>query len=251
MIRAPIRLALLAAWAIAWGIIALVPAILTLGSHAAFARTGPVLMKGFSKGICAILGIRIERSGEPPPHGACFVAPNHWSYVDVFVLGSLYRSLFVSRADVAGWPVVGLFARAGGTLFLRREIRRDAARVGGDVEQHLRGGRCVTAFLEGGAGRGDEVRPFKSALAEAPALTGAPCVPVALRYTLPLDPALDPGTVVAWIDDDFVAHAWRLMRTRRVCARVTFLPPRSGADRKELARLLERDVRAAIRDTPA
>jgi len=250
VIRASARILLLALWCLCATPFPIVAFVFTLGSRTARARTGPFLNRYFSRGVCAILGVRIERTGDPPPPGGCLVTPNHWGYVDVFVLGAIYRSVFVSRADVAGWPVIGAFARAGGTLFLRREVRRDTARVGDDVEHHLRLGCRVTVFLEGGAGDGRSVRPFKSGLVSAAVAAGAPCVPVALRYTLPRDPDLDPGEVVAWTSDEFLAHAWRLLALRRIDAEVMFLPPRTGTDRKRLARELESDVRAVIERAP-
>ncbi len=245
MIRASLRLLLIVLWSLAFAPTPLLAALATLGSRRGAARTGPFLMKGFSTGICAILGVRIEPTGEPPS-GACLVAPNHWGYVDVFVLGSLYRDLFVSRADVADWPIVGIFARAGGTLFIRRDIRKDAARVGDAIERDLRLGGRVTAFLEGGAGDGTHVRPFKSALVQAAVAAGVPCVPVALRYELPAGLGLDAATAVAWIDGGFFGHLWRLLHVRRIDAKVSFLPPRTGTDRKALARALEGDVRAEL-----
>lgn len=206
-------------------------------------------MTGFSRGLCAILGVRVEVRGPPPPAPA-FVAPNHWGYLDIFVLGSLYRGLFVSRADVEDWPVFGYLASSAGTLFLRREVRRDAVRVGDEIGDALRGGLRVTAFLEGGSGLGTSVRPFRSALLEAAVAAHVPCVAVAIRYELARDPGLDPSHVVAWIDGGFLGHVARLARTRRVVAHVTFLPPRTGADRKALARLLQGDV-AAVIERPA
>ena len=246
MIRPSIRLVLLVCWLAGFALIVIVASILTLGRRRAIARVGSTLLTWFSAGLCRIFGIRVTSTGTALPAGACLVTPNHWGYVDVFVLGSLYRTLFVSRADVADWPVIGFFARAGGTLFIRREIRRDAARVGDEIETSLWLGSRVTAFLEGGAGDGIRVRPFKSALVEAAVTSRAPCVPVAIRYTLPANPELSPSTTVAWIDGDFTRHLWRLMGTRRIEAGVTFLPPRTGSDRKELARQLEEDVRAAL-----
>ena len=243
MIRAPVRLLLLALWALLAAPFPVACFLVTLGSRTARARTGPFLNRIFSRGICAILGIRIGRTGAPP-RGACLVTPNHWGYVDVFVLGAVCPSVFVSQAEVARWPVIGPFARAGGTLFLRREVRRDAKRVAGEIERLLRGGCRVTAFLEGGDSDGRDVRPFRSPLVSAAVAAGAPCVPVALRYSLPRDPGLDPGALVAWTSDDFVGHAWRLLALRRIDAHVTFLAPRTGTDRKRLARELEADVRA-------
>jgi 1-acyl-sn-glycerol-3-phosphate acyltransferase len=246
MIRASVRLALVVLWSLAAAAASVVTTILTLGSRQAGARIGPILLRAYGLGICRILGLRVEVSGVPPAAGACLFTPNHWGYVDVFVLASCCRSLFVSRDDVARWPVVGVFVRSGGTIFIRRELRRDAARVVAEISDRLRDGLRVTAFLEGGAGPGVVVRRFRSPLLEAATTSGAPCVPVAIRYRLPSNPELDPSAVVAWTDGGLGAHIWRLMHVRRIDARVEFLAPRTGSDRKALARLLEDDVRASM-----
>lgn len=245
MIRAWIRLAAVALWCLLFVPITLAARLLALRRPKAAARSGARLLTGFSRGLCRILGVRVEVRGEPPPSPA-FVAPNHWGYLDIFVLGSVYRGLFVSNADVAGWPLFGYLSRTGGTLFLRRDVARDTARVGGEIGQALGYGVRVTAFLEGGTGPGTTVRPFRSALLESAVAAGAPCTAVAIRYELPRDPELDPSKVVAWTEGGFVPHVTRLVRVRRIVAHVTFLPPRTGADRKELARQLEADVASAL-----
>ncbi len=246
VIRACFRLLLLAAWSLVATPVALLVGLAALVRPEIAARIGPSLLALFAQGVLLILGIRPKVEGERPRPGS-FAAPNHWGYVDVFVLGALYRSLFVSRADVAHWPVLGPFSRVAGTLFIERSRRRDAARVGSEIERHLRLGRCVTAFLEGGSGRGDVVRPFKPPLLEAAAASGAPCVPVAIRYRLPRDPGSDPSECVAWVGEvTFTRHVWRLLHLRRIEAHVRFGAPRTGGDRKALARQLEEDVRAAL-----
>ncbi len=246
MILASVRLVLVLLWSLAAMAAALCAVVLTLGAERARARIGPCLMQGYSRGLCTILGVAVRTDGTPPAAAASFVAPNHWGYLDVFVLASIYRGLFVSRADVADWPVVGWFARAGGTLFIRRESRRDARRVVSEIERRLRAGGRVTAFLEGGAGQGVVVRPFKSPLVQAAVAAQVPCVPAAIRYRLPRSPGIDPVATVAWIDGGFGAHLWRLMGVPRIDAHVVFGAPRIGADRKPLARGLEDDVRAAV-----
>lgn len=246
MIRASLRLLGMALLSLVTPLVVALAVIVTLGNKRAYLWIGPFLMMQFSRISCRILGIRIERTGDLPPPGPCFVAPNHWGYIDVFVLGSQFRSHFVSRADVADWPVMGFFARAAGTLFIRREVKRDAARVGDALEHHLRAKCRVAAFLEGGTGRGTEVRPYKSSLLEAAVATGCPCVAAGLVYSLPRDPGVDPTTAVGWIDGSFTEHVWKLLRLRRIHVKLVFAAPRTGTDRKVLARLLEDDARRAV-----
>jgi 1-acyl-sn-glycerol-3-phosphate acyltransferase len=245
LIRATLRLAALVLWTLAALAFLLAAALVTLANRNVAARLGPALLRAYACGFCALAGIRVARTGALAPAGA-LVTPNHWGYVDIFVLGSIYRGVFVSRADVAGWPLVGVCARAAGTIFLRRELRKDTVRVGTEIARFLRAPCRVTAFLEGGAGDGTRVRPFKSALVESAVVTGAPCVPVAIRYRLPRDPDADPAVAVAWIEGHLVAHLFGMLRLRRIEADVAFLAPRTGTDRKALAKQLEADVGAAL-----
>ena len=214
-----------------------------LGLHA----TGWIMHR-WARLLCRCLGIRLRVEGPRPPRPA-FLAPNHVSYLDIVVLGSLCEGFFVSRADLRDWPILGPLARLGNTIFLERERRRDTRRAAGEVERVLGLGARIVVFLEGRAGPGDGVRRFNPSLLEAAARTGVPCVPVALRYRLPDAPDADTTDVVAWHDaSPFPAHAWRLLRLGRIEATLRVLPERHGDDRKALATVLEDDVRAALAD---
>ncbi|MBT8402501.1 MAG: 1-acyl-sn-glycerol-3-phosphate acyltransferase [Gemmatimonadetes bacterium] len=214
-----------------------------LGLHA----TGWIMHR-WARLLCLCLGVRVRVEGDRPPRPA-FLAPNHVSYLDIIVLGSLCEGFFVSRADVRDWPVLGPLARLGNTIFLERERRRDTHRAAGEVERVLGLGARIVVFLEGRAGPGDHVRPFKPSLLEAAARTGVPCVPVALHYRLPQAPEADTRQVIAWHDSSpFPSHAWRMARLGRIEATLRVLPERHGADRKTLAAALEADVATALAD---
>ena len=242
------RLTLAAAWTAVVGPLPLLILAASFGSRRVVAVTGPIATRLWSAGLCRILGIRVTRHGDLPARGApVFVTPNHLGYVDMLVLASIYGGHFVSRADVATWPVIGPLARAGGTLFVRRDVRRDVRVVGDEIEHRFGMRHRVTAFLEGRSGRGDVVLPFRTSLLEPAVAGGLPCVPVAVEYRLPRDPHLDPGDVVAWTgDQEFGSHVMRLLELRRIDVVVRFLPARRGTCRKELGRLLEEDVRSAL-----
>ena len=204
------------------------------------------IMHRWARLVCRCMNVRVTIEGERPPRPA-FLAPNHVSYLDIIVLGSLCEGFFVSRADLADWPVLGPLARLANTIFLERERRRDTHRATGAAEAVLQLGARIVVFLEGGAGPGDHVRSFKPSLLEAAARTGVPCVPIALCYRLPDAPESDPRDVVAWHDSSpFGSHARRLFRMGRIEATMRVLPARHGDNRKALAAVLESDVRAAL-----
>jgi len=206
------------------------------------------VMHRWARLLCLVMGIHVTITGPKPPRPA-FLAPIHVSYLDIVTVGSLCEGLFVSKASIRSWPGLGHLARLGGTIFLERERRRDTHRVAGEAERVLGLGARMMVFLEGSAGPGDIVRKFRSSLLQAPVSLGVPCVPVALRYTLPEHPELDTREVIAWHDHSPLhVHMWTLACSGRIDVEVRILPAREGADRKVLAAALEEDVRVALNE---
>ncbi len=204
------------------------------------------IMHRWARLLCFVMGIHVTITGPKPPRPA-FLAPNHVSYLDIVTVGALCEGLFVSKAAIRNWPGLGHLARLGGTIFIERERRRDTHRVAGEAERVLGLGARMMVFLEGRAGPGDIVRPFRSPLLQAPAQLGVPCVPVAIRYTLPERPEADTREVVAWHDHSPLhVHMWELACSGRIDVEARILPPREDTDRKRLAAVLEADVRAAL-----
>ena len=93
---------------------------------------------------------------------------NHVSWLDIPALhASAPQARFVSKSAIAHWPLLGRLARAGGTLFIERERKRDALRVVHEVADALRGADAVAVFPEGTTGAGHDVLPFHANLLQA------------------------------------------------------------------------------------
>jgi len=75
---------------------------------------------------CRILNLRIRQTGEPIPSEPVLIVANHIGSSDIFVLGALFKSFFVAKLDVRGWPGVGWMAEAGGSVFVDRDRRQSA-----------------------------------------------------------------------------------------------------------------------------
>lgn len=98
-----------------------------------------------------------------PLHGRAAVVANHTSWLDVFVLNASKRVFFVSKAEVAGWPGIGVLARATGTLFIERN-RRHAQAQTKLMQTRLLAGQKLLFFPEGTSTDGLQVLPFKTTL---------------------------------------------------------------------------------------
>jgi len=238
--RAVCLLAVTGAMVAAW----LVGALPLLPSRAARSRWRRVCMRGWCRGVLWALGVRLAVRGAAPT-SARFLVCNHLSYLDVVALGSVLPVAFVSRADVANWPLIGPLARWFDTVFVPREQKRKLPEVNAVVARRVADGCALVVFAEGTTTAGDRVLPIKPSLLEPAVAAGVPVQAACLRYaTRP--PDAPAAMAVCWVGDAaFAPHGYALLALRRIDAELAFAPtPRIASDRKELAAALDADVRA-------
>lgn len=190
-----------------------------------------------------VLSLEISVSGAPGEHAALFVS-NHVSWLDIPVLGGATGVHFLSKAEVAEWPLIGALATAAGTLYIRRgggQVRERTRQIA----QHIAEGRSILVFPEGTTTDGADVRDFHAPLFAAATAGGHPVQPVAIRY---LGDGDAPHALAPFIgDDEFHVHLWRLLLEDQVRVEVAFLPPLRGVqDHREAAQAAHAAVRAAL-----
>jgi 1-acyl-sn-glycerol-3-phosphate acyltransferase len=209
-------------------------------------RFRPIAAARFSRwwslGVLRILDIKVRTHGRPPAP-PFFLVTNHLGYLDIAVIASRIPCTFVSKSEVAGWPVFGTLASLAGTLYVDRGSRRDAGRVNRLIPDHFAAGGSLTLFPEGTSTAGYEVAPFRSPLLEFPAATRHPVHCAALRYRAPEGSAFAAASMCWWGDAPFLPHFLNLFRMRGMEADLAFAPrPVSGSDRKSLALILREEV---------
>ena len=199
----------------------------------------PAVIGAWARLALWLCGLSFRRRGAPMRHPGALVA-NHASWLDIVALQRATAVFFVSKAEVAGWPGIGVIGRAIGTVFIERratEARRQNAVIG----ERLRRGDRLCLFPEGTSTDGLRVLPFKSSLFEAfcePALRDLVWIqPVSILYRP--RPDLPPAFYGWWGDMDFGAHLVAVLaRSRGGVVEVLFHPPLrvvDFADRKVLA----------------
>jgi 1-acyl-sn-glycerol-3-phosphate acyltransferase len=57
------------------------------------------------------------------------IISNHASFLDIFVLSALFGSVFVSKAEIKYYPVIGQIAWLMGVIFLNRDSSHERLRV--------------------------------------------------------------------------------------------------------------------------
>ena len=204
------------------------------------------IMQRWAVKMLRCLGVTVRVSGAPQA-GAVLMVANHVSWLDIPALhASAPRTRFVSKAAVAHWPLLGSLARAGGTLFIERERKRDALRVVHEVADALRQADAVAVFPEGTTGAGHAVLPFHANLLQAAITTDTVIQPVVLRYSEPGQPV---SVAAQYIDDTtLVESVMKVCRARGLVVDVHFLPAEpSELDRRALAEHLRERVASELR----
>ncbi|MDF1630688.1 MAG: lysophospholipid acyltransferase family protein [Alcanivoracaceae bacterium] len=190
-----------------------------------------------------ILAVRMEVNGMPL-QGTVFLVSNHVSWLDIPLIGVQRPVHFLSKAEVRGWPLIGLLAQAVGTLFIRRGSGESQSKSV-EIAEHLKLGRTILVFPEGTTTDGRSVKRFFSQLFAAPALANVPVQPLALRY---LDSHGQLDTSLAFVgDDDFHLHLWQMLRRDQVVVQLSWGEPMvANEDRDQLARQAHRAVTAML-----
>lgn len=238
-------------------------AIILLGASA-FGRSARencvmALTPAFSYLVAASIGLRISVIGRRDPRARVFVG-NHVTYLDILVAGAGVGGVFVSRHDVKDWPVIGLFARLAGTVFIDRRSLHSAVESAADVSERIGRGVRIALFPEGGTTGGLSVGPFKPFLFNTLAGSGALVQPFTINYTMLGSRRLteEQRSLVYWFDPapSFPAHGWRLLKLPRTSVTITFgepvaAPTETGKDAaREFAERLREQVAARLEPLP-
>ncbi len=197
--------------------------------------------RAWSGQLLRILGLHLRVEGQPRP-GAKLVVSNHVSWLDIVAINAVVPSRFVSKAEVAHWPLIGRLVTYAGTLYLVRERRRDAMRVLGLMSQAMKDGDTVAVFPEGTTGPGDHLMHFHPNLLQSAIDAQVPVQPVVIRYSDPLH-RFSPSP--AYVGDmTLMQSLWWVVSAKKVTIHVSLLAAHSvsHADRRALATLLHQEM---------
>ena len=238
-LRAVRRAALLAFWTLLAIPVQAVLLLLPGKAHVRFARLYWLVFRH-------LFGVRLRVIGSPArgipdaSRPVVFVS-THCSWLDVPVLGSALYACFVSKDEIADWPLISTVARLGRTVFVSRSRARTREERDA-MQRRLREGDNLILFAEGTTSDGSRVLPFRTAFLSVALGPDPPLVqPVSLVYDRLA--GLPVGRYTRWIfayygDTAIGPHFWRLARWRGLGATMMLHPPLDPggfADRKALA----------------
>ena len=206
------------------------------------------LVGWWSAKLVRIIGLEVRVCGDPPVRGetGAMIAANHVSWLDIFAISSVRPTRFIAKSEIRDWPLAGWIAERAGTIFIRRERRRDTARINERVHTALQEGDCVGLFPEGTTTEGDALLAFHTSLFEPAVANAAHVHPCGVRYVRP-----DGSTcrAMAYVGEiSFMQSLGLAIRQRGVVVHVAFAPAieAAGRDRREVARLAEASVASLL-----
>ena len=203
------------------------------------------IRRNWCAGVCRILNVQVETVGQPSPETRLWIA-NHISWLDIIALGARHPLLFVAKAEVANWPVMGYLALRLGTLFVRRGDAEQTTFVAEQMAWQLRQGRQIMLFPEGTTTNGERVLRFHAKLLHPAQLANVQVQAMGLEYQG------ESKQVAPFIgDDDFLPHLLQICTLDRIPLRVHYCQPLpAGLHRDILAQTTRKQVVAALYPKP-
>jgi len=179
----------------------------------------------YCRNIHRWMGIRVTVEGKLPDH-ACVLVANHRTYIDAVMVPSPHPLVFVAKAEVKKWPVVGWGGNALRTIWVDRSSAesRKATRV--EVKKRIEDELSVIIFPEGTTHVGPDLMEYKMGMFKMCADGDFPICPIAMEYR---------HQDVAWVQDMlFIPHAFQVFRHRYIDVAVRFGEVQYGDDPVEL-----------------
>ena len=195
-------------------------------------------------------GMRARVIGVPLRSHVLFVS-NHLSWLDILVIAGTSGAAFVSKDDIARWPVIGWLSRLNNTVFVARTERGAVKGQADELRNALARGQPVALFPEGTVSVAGEVLPFRASLFASlfPPLAKVKVQPVAIDYG-------EASADIAWVEGESIVANARRIFSRRGPMPVTLrflepVDPHIYGDRKALAARSRLEIVEALKGSAA
>jgi 1-acyl-sn-glycerol-3-phosphate acyltransferase len=128
---------------------------------------GPWLVQFYAKICLKIFRVKIECADKiqvpDKKNKKIILLSNHVSYMDIFLLAALYRTLYVSKIEVKHYLLIGQIAWMIGIIFLKRNLPEERHKliriIANDPHK-----RIITIFPQGTTSSNANPLPFKAGI---------------------------------------------------------------------------------------
>ena len=138
------------------------------------------LIQKFCKKSLKALGIEVIALAPIPTHHALW-ASNHISWLDIPVVGSIVPTFFLSKAEIARWPVIGWLATTANTLFIQRGSG-DTSKISEQMSKFLSQGYPIVFFPEATTTDGSAIKRIYGNLLQSAMDSQVAIQPIVICY---------------------------------------------------------------------
>jgi len=192
-------------------------------------------------------GFQLRIIGEPPRNG--LIASNHLSYLDILFYGATVPCVFVSKIEVRGWPLLGLLAALGGSVFVDRQSAASAVEAAGEIEKLLAARILVLVFPEGTSSDGAGVLRFHASLFEPAVRASASVTAAAIGYSAGAG-AIERD-LCYYADLSFAPHLLETLQLPNIVATLRFASAEPIYGERKQAAMLTREAVVQLRSAIA
>ena len=181
--------------------------------------------KGFLKAFNITLTINHPERLLALRDSAYLLVSNHLSYIDIILLASIEKLVFITSIEMGNDPFLGKATRLGGSLYTDRKKPVSLKNEIQNFSDAIAQGFKVVLFPEGTSTNGSTVQDFKRSLFQIALNVNCPVLPVCIKYTTIDGQAINENNpdLVCWYGDmTFGPHFWALLG-RKIEVEITIL----------------------------
>lgn len=205
-------------------------------------------IKNWSKRLLNILKIHLEINQDLNKllsSNHFLIVSNHISWIDIFLINSIFPTSFLSKGDVARWPLIGKLTKCADTIYIKRGNKKSLLIASNQIEKKLNEMDSVIFFPEGFATDGSKLLAFKSNFFQTAINCNINILPLAIRYTS--DGKFTTAPSYAG-DISLVQSMLTLIRIKNLTAHIAMLPVISNKEnRKVIANEARQRIYKALR----
>lgn len=176
------------------------------------------------------------------------IVSNHISWLDTVIMLRLCFVQYIGKKEMLNWPILKSIIKAGGTIFIDRNRKRDLISVNQEVAALLKSGATIGLYPEGKTTPGFNVLPFKPGILQAGIMAQSKIFPIALSYRKENNL---PAPEVSFANVNWLTTVLNTLRLNNLIINVTVLPPVKCADfvnREKLAEYLHNVIQRHYMD---
>ncbi|MFH1791735.1 MAG: lysophospholipid acyltransferase family protein [Candidatus Omnitrophota bacterium] len=175
----------------------------------------------WARGMAGILNLRVRVFGDRSGIPVGLIVSNHLGYLDIITHGVVFPLRYVSKKEIAKWPIVGWIVKSSQSVFVDRASKKGSRQALRDFAKTMKHGIYLIVYPEGTSTDGENgILPFKSTAFEAAIYGDMPITPILTLYK----EKRGRDTVCWYGDMTFFPHFWRVLGLSSIRAEVHILP---------------------------